>query len=77
MPSVKVEKDRCKGCEHCVTACPRGVLEMSKEINLKGYFYSTPVNPHKCIGCTLCAIVCPDLAISIRVHGTHYKYFNY
>ncbi len=77
MPSVKVEKNLCKGCEHCVVACPQKVLEMSRDINDKGYFFSQPVRPHHCIGCTLCAISCPDMAIQIKIHGMQYKYFNY
>jgi 2-oxoglutarate ferredoxin oxidoreductase subunit delta len=77
MPSVKVDKDRCKGCEHCVKACPQKVLEMSKDISIKGYFYSQPERPQHCIGCTMCAVMCPDLAITIKVHGTQYKYFSY
>ena len=77
MPSVTVDKNLCKGCEHCTVACPQKVLEMSRDINDKGYFYSTPVRPHRCIGCTMCAISCPDMAITIKVHGTLYKYFSY
>ena len=33
---VMIDRDRCKGCELCVNACPKAVLSMSKEINLKG-----------------------------------------
>ncbi|MGM0596673.1 MAG: 4Fe-4S binding protein [Myxococcota bacterium] len=77
MPRVTIDKNRCKGCEHCVSACPQNVLEMSDDINVKGYFYSYTAKPQRCIGCTMCAIMCPDMAIEIKVHGTQYKYFNY
>jgi 2-oxoglutarate ferredoxin oxidoreductase subunit delta len=63
---VTIEKNRCKGCSLCVSACPKQVLEMSKEINDKGYFYSEVVNQPACIGCRFCAFMCPDVAITIE-----------
>lgn len=77
MPRVTIDNDRCKGCELCVASCPQNVLEMSKEINLKGYFHSSTVRQHHCIGCRICAIVCPDVAIEVSVHGVQYHYFAY
>jgi 2-oxoglutarate ferredoxin oxidoreductase subunit delta len=77
MPRVRIDKDRCKGCGLCVDNCPQKVLEMSKDINIKGYFYSSPVRQHHCIGCRICAIVCPDVAIEVSVNGVHYHYFAY
>ena len=63
---VTIEKNRCKGCTLCVHACPKQVLEMSKEINDKGYFYAHVVDLPACIGCRFCAFMCPDVAISIE-----------
>ncbi len=77
MPRVRIDRDRCKGCGLCVNNCPQSVLEMSKEINAKGYFYSSPVRQHHCIGCRICAIVCPDVAIEVAVNGIQYHYFAY
>ena len=77
MPKVTIEKDRCKGCTLCVEGCPQDVLDMSKEINIKGYFFARPMKPHMCIGCRICAITCPDVAIEIALHGTQYHYFDY
>jgi 2-oxoglutarate ferredoxin oxidoreductase subunit delta len=77
MPRIDIDKERCKGCELCVKACPQGILGMSTEINSKGYFYSTVVEPMKCIGCRLCCITCPDVAMSLSVNGTMYHYFRY
>lgn len=65
MSRVIIDRDRCKGCGHCVEACPKNVLELSKEINVKGYFPSEAVNPDNCIGCKMCATVCPDVAITV------------
>jgi 2-oxoglutarate ferredoxin oxidoreductase subunit delta len=77
MPKVVVDAERCKGCERCVDACPQYVLEMSKQLNRKGYFYAVPVEQPRCIGCRLCAITCPDVAIEVAVNGTQYCFFEY
>ncbi len=77
MPKVTVEKNRCKGCALCVAACPQRVLDMSKDINQKGYFFATPAKQNQCIGCQICAITCPDVAITVGVQGTRYHYFEY
>jgi len=61
----------------CVQNCPQQVLELSKEINLKGYFFASPVRQSHCIGCRICAIVCPDVAIEVAVEGVWYHYFAY
>jgi len=50
---------------------------MSTEINVKGYFFATPVRAHLCVGCRICAITCPDVAIEVAVHGIQYHYFEY
>ncbi len=31
MPTVRIKKDTCKGCELCVNFCPKKVLMMSDE----------------------------------------------
>ena len=74
---VTIERNRCKGCELCVQACPMQILEMSRDINLKGYFYARLKEPTRCIGCRICAITCPDVAIDVHVHGTQFVLFEY
>ncbi len=63
--AVKVDTERCKGCELCAIACPVNVLTMSKKVNAKGYCYAEMSNPDACIGCASCGIVCPDGCISV------------
>ncbi|MBT7790300.1 MAG: 4Fe-4S binding protein [Calditrichaeota bacterium] len=76
MPCVNIEKNRCKGCELCVTACPQQIIRMSTEINVKGYFYAEVFDQPRCIGCTLCGLTCPDLAITVGVNAVVYRFFD-
>ena len=62
--TIVVATDICKACELCITACPQDCLEMSPQINLKGYHYVQLKND-TCTGCVNCAIVCPDSAITV------------
>lgn len=61
-----VLEDRCKGCELCTTACPQGLIKMSKELNILGYHPAEVIDQSKCKGCALCAVICPDVAIEVE-----------
>ena len=63
--AVVVDKEKCKGCNLCVVACPTKTLALAKEVNGKGYNYSEMVNPEARIGCASCALVCPDSVITV------------
>ncbi len=64
---VKINGERCKGCELCVSVCPKTVLKLhEKEFNSKGYRPAHPAT-EECIGCGSCALVCPDGAISVYI----------
>jgi 2-oxoglutarate ferredoxin oxidoreductase subunit delta len=41
------------------------VLEISNEVNTKGYFPAYQARPEDCIFCALCCTMCPDVAITI------------
>ncbi|MDR2963884.1 MAG: ferredoxin family protein [Bacteroidales bacterium] len=62
---VELNIEHCKGCELCVDACPFDVLEMSAQVNGKGYTYPFMKNPEQCTGCASCALVCPDVVITV------------
>ncbi len=64
--AVVVDKERCKGCNLCVVACPLQVLALApKEVNTKGYNFARQVLEDTCIGCAACSIVCPDGCLSV------------
>ena len=55
--------DRCKGCAFCVEYCPKDVLVMSEDFNVKGYHPPEIVVEGECVNCNLCEMICPDFAI--------------
>ncbi len=63
--AVTVDRERCKGCNLCVVACPSNVLELNTEVNAKGYNFSYMKNPDDCVGCSQCAYVCPDSCLTV------------
>lgn len=65
MPKIEINQERCKGCEYCIIACPKGVLGMADSINTRGVKPAIVVKPDECTGCTLCAVMCPDVCIEI------------
>ena len=67
MAIVTVNEDVCKGCGLCVDACPKKIMEISKErLNKKGYHPAQCVDLEKCVGCAFCATMCPDVAIAVE-----------
>jgi 2-oxoglutarate ferredoxin oxidoreductase subunit delta len=67
MPKINIDENICKGCELCVIACPRKILELNKsKINAKGYHPVHMIDESKCTGCASCAIMCPDVVITLE-----------
>jgi 2-oxoglutarate ferredoxin oxidoreductase subunit delta len=62
---IVINEERCKGCELCVNACPRGILALADRFNNQGYRPVEIRDAEKCIGCKFCAIMCPDVVIEV------------
>ena len=67
MAKVTFEVDRCKGCNLCVSVCPKQILKISeKTLNNKGYHPVEMTDMSSCIGCAFCATICPDTVITVE-----------
>ena len=66
MTQVTILENICKGCGLCVEVCPKKILAMTGEINLKGYRPAAVQDMDACIGCAFCAFMCPDVAIKVE-----------
>lgn len=69
MGEIQIEQARCKGCSRCIVACPKGLIELSEDLNDRGYRYVVFTGSEEdCTGCTLCAVSCPDQGIEAWNH---------
>lgn len=68
--NIKIDEDLCKGCELCVSVCPKKILSLDTEkTNKAGYYPAKVTNMDACIGCACCAGMCPEIAIYIEKIG--------
>jgi len=63
--TVTFREDKCKGCELCISVCPKNILALRDTINTKGYHPVGVTDQDQCIGCCSCALSCPDGVIRI------------
>ena len=69
--SPQVKGKVCRGCERCLTECPREAITLlppAPETGRKNSIAS--INPEKCIGCGECILTCPSGAIRVRWNET-------
>ena len=64
--TVRIDRERCKGCALCVGACGRHALHMSTELNHKGVRFAEHADEAGCDGCRRCVDLCPDSAIYVQ-----------
>jgi len=63
---VKFREDKCKGCELCVSACPKKIIKLRESaINALGYRTVGIDDMEACAACANCALMCPDGAIAV------------
>ena len=67
MAKVVFNEERCKGCELCISACPKKIVRLANRFNSKGYRPAEVAeqDQSQCIGCAFCARMCPDVVIEV------------
>ncbi|MFI5255130.1 MAG: 4Fe-4S binding protein [Candidatus Limnocylindrales bacterium] len=58
--------DRCKGCELCISVCPKDVLELDLSVvNRLGHHPVRLTDASACTSCAFCARMCPDAVFTV------------
>jgi 2-oxoglutarate ferredoxin oxidoreductase subunit delta len=65
MAKVIFNVERCKGCELCMSVCPKKIIRMADRYNSQGFSPAEVVDQDQCIGCAFCARMCPDVVIEV------------
>lgn len=66
MAEITIDKKCCKGCNICLSACPKKIFVKSKKRNNYGTAMPDVKAPEDCIECRMCERLCPDGAIDVK-----------
>ena len=62
---IEINQEFCKGCEICISFCPKDIISLSDKLNDDGYLTVVFNDNGECTGCAICAVVCPEVAIEV------------
>lgn len=66
MPEIRIDQERCKGCDLCLNLCPKQVFKETEKIGIKGFRLRIPADKEFCSDCGLCTYFCPEGAIILN-----------
>jgi len=66
---ITIDREKCKGCNLCIRACPVKILAEDTEMNGAGSYPAKISDMEKCIACGNCFEVCPDVCIEVYEIG--------
>ena len=58
-PFLEIDPELCKGCQLCVSVCPKDVIAISDKLNSASYHPAYYLGSD-CNGCGLCFYACPE-----------------
>jgi 2-oxoglutarate ferredoxin oxidoreductase subunit delta len=65
MAKITIQKEKCKGCLLCISACPKKLISQDTRLNRRGVKPVVFKDGSGCLGCSFCAIICPDCCIEV------------
>lgn len=65
MGKIVIDRERCKGCQLCISTCPKKLIGLSESFNEKGSHFAVFEESEDCTACTMCGRICPDMAVEV------------
>jgi len=62
---IEIDQELCKGCQLCISFCPKDLISVSDRLNASGYLPAVFNDNGECSGCAICALVCPEAIIEV------------
>ncbi len=62
---IEINQELCKGCQLCISFCPRDSIYLAEKVNAAGYLPAAFNGSSECTGCAICTLVCPEAAIEV------------